>query len=430
MDQPRDRTCGRPQRCRPRSPRGRARSCRRAVRRGRRRRASAVRLRRLATPAGRRGRPVRADPGRAQPVLWLGDLDGARAACEQTLDPLAAPTPAAGRTDGRARLGCVRRGSTGRGRAPRGTSAHRCQVRRTRCAHGDGGCRSHPGARGVRARRSRHSRARTRAVALDQRRRAALLRAREPAVALARSGSPMAEPARRSLASSERERSSRPTPPARSSISAMRWKVASRSRSATWTAPPDARSGSRRESGHPCFRLGSSSPETKQTAPTTPSLDARRQRSANASTSRVLSARVAHARKSDALDLLLAEAIAVAKIEGFVVAVADELMPLGPTCHPRFCDPAASGATNRPCSTASNASRHSRTRTQARRDRSAVANSRSLDISRPDSRTRKSRRSSSSRPTRSRPTSSGSTRSSEFRHAPEAVTEVRRLGLF
>ena len=52
---------------------------------------------------------------------------------------------ATGRVDGRARLDRVRRGSTGRGRAPCGTSAHRCQVRRTRCAHGDGGRRSHPG---------------------------------------------------------------------------------------------------------------------------------------------------------------------------------------------------------------------------------------------------------------------------------------------
>ena len=44
----------------------------------------------------------------------------------------------------------------------------------------------------------------------------------------------------------------------------------------------------------------------------------------------LLSARVAHDQNSDALDLLLEETIDIAKTEGFVVAVADELMPLGP----------------------------------------------------------------------------------------------------
>ncbi len=43
-----------------------------------------------------------------------------------------------------------------------------------------------------------------------------------------------------------------------------------------------------------------------------------------------LSARVADARKSDDTDLLLSEAVAIAKIERFVVAVADELITLGP----------------------------------------------------------------------------------------------------
>ena len=44
----------------------------------------------------------------------------------------------------------------------------------------------------------------------------------------------------------------------------------------------------------------------------------------------LLSARVAHIRKSDAADPLLAEALAVAKIEGFVVAVTDDLVELRP----------------------------------------------------------------------------------------------------
>ena len=44
----------------------------------------------------------------------------------------------------------------------------------------------------------------------------------------------------------------------------------------------------------------------------------------------LLSARVAHLRKSDAADPLLAEALAVAKIEGFVVAVTDDLVELRP----------------------------------------------------------------------------------------------------
>ena len=44
----------------------------------------------------------------------------------------------------------------------------------------------------------------------------------------------------------------------------------------------------------------------------------------------LLSARVAHARKPDEADLLLAEALALAKIEGFVVAVTDELVELRP----------------------------------------------------------------------------------------------------
>ena len=44
----------------------------------------------------------------------------------------------------------------------------------------------------------------------------------------------------------------------------------------------------------------------------------------------LLSARIAHLRKSDAADRLLTEALAVAKIEGFVVAVTDDLVELRP----------------------------------------------------------------------------------------------------
>ena len=44
----------------------------------------------------------------------------------------------------------------------------------------------------------------------------------------------------------------------------------------------------------------------------------------------LLCARIAHLRKSDAADRLLTEALAVAKIEGFVVAVTDDLVELRP----------------------------------------------------------------------------------------------------
>ena len=44
----------------------------------------------------------------------------------------------------------------------------------------------------------------------------------------------------------------------------------------------------------------------------------------------LLSARVAHNRKPDTADPLLAEALAVAKIEGFVVTASDELVELRP----------------------------------------------------------------------------------------------------
>ena len=44
----------------------------------------------------------------------------------------------------------------------------------------------------------------------------------------------------------------------------------------------------------------------------------------------LLCARVAHSRRSDAADRLVAEALAVAKIERFVVAVADDLIELRP----------------------------------------------------------------------------------------------------
>ena len=67
----------------------------------------------------------------ARTRLWLGDLNGAREICEQTLDPLAAPSLQQVATDRRARLGCVRRRSADRGRAPRGTGAHGCRISRT-----------------------------------------------------------------------------------------------------------------------------------------------------------------------------------------------------------------------------------------------------------------------------------------------------------
>ena len=44
----------------------------------------------------------------------------------------------------------------------------------------------------------------------------------------------------------------------------------------------------------------------------------------------LLAARVAHHRKSDAADPLLTQALAFAKTEGFVVAVADDLLELRP----------------------------------------------------------------------------------------------------
>ncbi len=44
----------------------------------------------------------------------------------------------------------------------------------------------------------------------------------------------------------------------------------------------------------------------------------------------LLSTRVAHGRRSDATDLLLAEALSLAKTEGFVLAVADDLVELRP----------------------------------------------------------------------------------------------------
>ncbi len=141
------------------------------------------------------------------------------------------------------------------------------------------------GASRVRARRSRHGRTAARAVTLDERRRASRLRARQPALAVESCGSPMVEEARHSLALSERVPSCGPTPQVRSSVSVTRWKAASRSRSATSTARPDARSASRRETEHPCFTLGSSLPAASSIAPTTPSPCARRRRRASASTS-------------------------------------------------------------------------------------------------------------------------------------------------
>ena len=140
----------------------------------------------------------------------------------------------------------------------------------------------------------------------------------------------MAVSARHSLVLRERERSCGPIRPVRSWACVTRWRVASRSRTATWTAPPDARRTCRRVTERPSFRLGSSSPEMSQTAPATPSLDARRQPCESVSTSRCFPPGSACLRKPDAADPLLAEVLAVAKHEGFVVAVTDDLVELRP----------------------------------------------------------------------------------------------------
>ena len=133
----------------------------------------------------------------------------------------------------------------------------------------------------------------------------------------------------------------------------------------------------------------------------------------------LLSTRVAHGRRSDATDLLLAEALSLAKTEGFVLAVADDLVELRPRVALGSCGHGVSSSTSRPCSIASNVTRPSRIRAAARRDPSAAANSPSFDISPPVSPTKRSPRSSSCRPTRSRHTSSGATRSSGSRLARE-----------
>ena len=166
----------------------------------------------------------------------------------------------------------------------------------------------------------------------------------------------MAVSARHSLVLSEREHSCGPTPPVRSWACATRWRAASRSRPATWTAPPDARRACRRETEHPCFRLGSSSPEASQTAPDdalarcTPTTVRERLDVA------LLSARVARVRNSDAADPLLAEALAVAKIEGFVVAVTDDLVNSDRVSR-CFSGQDTSSNTSRPFSIASNRTR-------------------------------------------------------------------------
>ncbi len=61
---------------------------------------------------------------------------------------------------------------------------------------------------------------------------------------------------------------------------------------------------SSRETEHPCFRLGSSSPEASSIAPTTPSLDARPTTMRERLDVALLSARVAHGRRSDDRRLL------------------------------------------------------------------------------------------------------------------------------
>ena len=91
VDHPREQPRRRLQRCRPRPTRARASSRRGAVRRSRRGRTSAVRL----SPDRRTSPTTRSlstgPSSLARTRLWLGDLDGAREICEQTLDPLAAP---------------------------------------------------------------------------------------------------------------------------------------------------------------------------------------------------------------------------------------------------------------------------------------------------------------------------------------------------
>ena len=170
-------------------------------------------------------------------------------------------------------------------------------------------------------------------------------------------------------------------------------------------------------------------PKASQIAPTMRSLDARRQRCASASTSRCFP-------PGSRTSGNLTPQIRGSRRRSLSRRSKASSWPSPTTSwssdRASLCSygPDASSNTSRPCSTASNATRPSRTRTAARRDRSAAANSLSFAISRPDSRTKKSRRSSSSRPTRSRHTSSGSTKSSGFRLAREAVTEARRLGLF
>ncbi len=140
----------------------------------------------------------------------------------------------------------------------------------------------------------------------------------------------MVKEAGRSPALSEHVPSYGPTPRVRSSGSVMRWKAASRSRSETSTARPDVPNASRREPERPCFTLGSSSPGASSIAPPTPWPSALRQRSRERIDAALLSTRVAHGRRSDTTDLLLAEALSLAKTEGFVLAVADDLVELRP----------------------------------------------------------------------------------------------------
>ena len=158
-------------------------------------------------------------------------------------------------------------------------------------------------------------------------------------------------------------------------------------------------------------------PRASQIAPTTPSLDARRQRCASASTSRCFPPESRTSGDSDAADPLLAAGARARE---------DRRFRRGRHRRPRRTPTARHAAspvrTHRELRASS--ARPPRTRPgrpererQHRRDRSAAANSPSSDISRPDSRTRKSPRSSSFRPTRSKRTSSGSTKSSGSRLA-------------
>ena len=115
---------------------------------------------------------------------------------------------------------------------------------------------------------------------------------------------------------------------------------------------------------HPCFRLGSSSPEASQIAPTTPSLDARRQRCASASTSRCFAP---GSRTSGSLTPQIRcsrrrSPSRRSKASSWPSPTTSSNSDRASRC---FYGQDASRTTSRPCSIASNATRPSRTRTAA-----------------------------------------------------------------